>query len=1138
MRIDRCPIETDSEWQRILSETGGDRVEARKRWEAEEFDKDDKRNEYKEIEDSGAAVTKTEPTRAEMEDDKVTRLVENIRIYLEKKIKVLERSKVFKQKEKIKETKDLIKILESLDGINSINEFVKDAFNKSKQAHKHFNFVINKIQNGELSRKEAIQELIAMQDFANRYSIIDEIQKSDVLKFFSTPVNIDQMINQDESELTPQEMLSFTKTVRDNIKTKFVAEGIPLMADFLLDYKPMGVDEKIKKEVYQIQQKIEAIKNNPKNSPQFIEKKTNELQERINTILNFTLDKKSMIEVLEKANKDTGVFDYLTAPLISSPDSALGLFARAVKTEMETARLEDIDFRKRAAKAFNEYKASVGSMLRDNPAKFNEGLYEEISVPRTDPETGEYVRTKDGRIILDKRMAFVQKYDQSLFHREKAKFFESIGKKPNNPTDAREWYSKINEWFDANTVAKSQEQIDEVLKQKEIERNRGLLTEDEYQQWRKENLKLDDSDKIIGYRYGKAGELVQPAEKYISAKWSALYDKNGKPLNPKGKYHQFLVTEYLKSQENLPDIQKLGYILPSIEKTNGERLFAKGIVDLTKNVFSETFNVKAYDIEYGVDLGLGEEGNKFLPVYFVQPMSPDDVSLNLMRSVLMFGSMSNNYNALNNIYSEISLFKEIIGEREIAETNAKGIPIIDSIANKLGYDRYLKTHGSNYSAKRVNDFIDMVVFGESKARWEIAGVAIDKIIDRMMNFSSISTLSLDLLKGMNNNLQGNLQLLIEAASGEFFNVKDWGKGKKDYWTNVPGMISDFGKFAPESLMGQLVEQYDPMQGEYRDQFGKIVTGSVANKLFSTDTMFFNLHFGEHEIQVSTLFAMLNSRMVTDNETGEEISLMNAYKKYGVDQIKNKTSFTEEMRLDVQNKIHALNKRLHGIYNNFDKSVAQKYTLGRLAFMYRKFLIPSYARRFKKLGMDQELGSMTEGFYRTFWNAFAKDIITFKAGIMSQWSTLSDFEKAQVRRTLTELGFILALSALITGLLLMVDDDDEEETKKSYAYNFMFYQAIRLRSETQQFLPGFGFKDAYRIVKSPTAMTNTVDHFIKFMDQFLFTWDEDKLSYQRRAGVWEKGDNKSWAYFLKLIGYSGNNITPEQAVKNFQMVLNK
>jgi|Laugrespbdmm15sd_2_1035082.scaffolds.fasta_scaffold00170_12 hypothetical protein len=1138
MRIDRCPIESDPEWQKILSETGGDRIEARKRWEAEEFDKDDKRNEYKEIEEDGDATRKAEPTRKEMEEDKVTRLVENIRIYLEKKIKVLERSNIYKQKEKIKETKDLMNILKELDGIESINEFVKDAFNKSKIAHKHFNYTINRIQNGELSRKEAIQELVAMQDFANRYSIINEIQKADVLKFFSTPVDIEAMSARDEKTLTPQEMLSFTKSVTDNIKTKFIAEGIPLMADFLLDYKPMGVDERIKKEVYQLQQKIEVIKNNPKNSPEFIAKKTEEIQQRIDTILNFTLDKKSMIEVLEKATKDTTIFDYLTAPLISSPDSALGLFARAVKTEMETARLEDIALRKRAAKAFNEYKASVPALMRDNPAKFNEGLYETISVPRTDPETGEYVRTNEGRIILDKRVAFVQKYDQSKFHKEKAKFFESIGKKPDNLTDAREWFAKVTAWFDANTIPKPKEQIREILKQKELEKNRGLLTEDEYQDWRRENLKVDENGKIIGYKYGKAGELVMPADKYINAKWNALYDASGNPLNPKGKYHKFLVEEYLKSQENLPDIQKPGYVIPSIEKTDGERLLAKGIVDLAKNRATELVKVKAYDVEYGVDLGLGEEGNKFLPVYFVQPMAEGDISLNLMRSVLMFGSMSNNYNAMNGIYNEINLFKEIIGDREIAETNTKGIPIVDSIAKRLGYDRYLKTHGSNFSSRRVNDFIDMVVYGESKARFEVAGIAVDKIIDKMMNFSAISTLSLDLLKGMNNNLQGNLQLLIEAASGEFFDMKSWTRGKKDYWTTIPQMLSDFGKFTPESLMGQIIEQYDPMQGEYKDQFGKVVTGSVANKLFSTDTIFFNLHFGEHEIQVSTLFAMLNSRTVKDNESGQEISLMEAYKKYGVDEIKNKTDFTEEMRLDVQNKIHALNKRMHGIYNNFDKSVAQKHTLGRLALMYRKFLVPSYTRRFKKLGMDQELGAMTEGFYRTFWNAFAKDLITFKAGIGTQWSNLSDFEKAQVRRTMTEIGFILALSMLIWGLLMLVDDDDEEETKKSYGYNFLFYQAIRLRSETQQYLPGLGFKDAYRIVKSPTAMTSTVDNFIRFTDQFLFTWDDEKLSYKRKTGIWEKGDNKSWAYFLKLIGYTGNNITPDQAVKNFQAALNK
>jgi hypothetical protein len=36
------------------------------------------------------------------------------------------------------------------------------------------------------------------------------------------------------------------------------------------------------------------------------------------------------------------------------------------------------------------------------------------------------------------------------------------------------------------------------------------------------------------------------------------------------------------------------------------------------------------------------------------------------------------------------------------------------------------------------------------------------------------------LKGVSNNLQGNIQVMIEAASGEFFSIKDLAKGKKDY----------------------------------------------------------------------------------------------------------------------------------------------------------------------------------------------------------------------------------------------------------------------------------------------------------------------------------------------------------------------
>jgi hypothetical protein len=70
------------------------------------------------------------------------------------------------------------------------------------------------------------------------------------------------------------------------------------------------------------------------------------------------------------------------------------------------------------------------------------------------------------------------------------------------------------------------------------------------------------------------------------------------------------------------------------------------------------------------------------------------------------------------------------------------------------------------------------------------------------------------------------------------------------------------------------------------------------------------------------------------------------------------------------------------------------------------------------------------------------------------------------------------------------------------------------------------------------MVSTVERMTKFINQFFLTWDPEKLSYQRREGVWNKGDNKSWAYFLKLIGFSGYNFSPEAAVKSFNATLLK
>jgi hypothetical protein len=234
-----------------------------------------------------------------------------------------------------------------------------------------------------------------------------------------------------------------------------------------------------------------------------------------------------------------------------------------------------------------------------------------------------------------------------------------------------------------------------------------------------------------------------------------------------------------------------------------------------------------------------------------------------------------------------------------------------------------------------------------------------------------------------------------------------------------------------------------------------------------------------------------------------------------------------------NTLHALNKRMHGVYNDFDKSTLQRFAGGRLLLMYRKHLVPGLKRRFKGASFDEELGGATEGMYRVFWRTLMKDTYRYKFEIFKKWSTYTSFEKAQIRKVVAELTIIASLATLIMVLGAMAEGDDDEKKEMPYAYYFILYEAMRMKSETASYLPIIGLPDMYRIVQSPSAVTGIIDRFTKFVSQFLLTWDEEDLSFKRDTGVWDKGDNKSWAYFLKLMGFSGYNLTPDVAIESFK-----
>ena len=1148
--LGRCPIKTSKEWLEILDSVNGNEQRALEEW--------NKRTDLLERDDLHEIADEQEEMEFADEEEadptNFDNVVKKIKVLVAQRFDELTKRKVKNQKFKEEELKRLQKQIKELDAVGTINLFVDDSFIKAQTAARNFNKILSQRKNNEINNKDFLDRLVDINDFANSYNILDEIAKVEIDEYFSAPIT-----NKPISEYTPQDKIKFAIQTRDQIKLAFVEQAIPLMAETLIDYRSGKSNKTIKDQIKAYQDRIEELENSDF-SDKIKEKDTAYNQRQLSKWQKMLLDKENLEEILKISVKDESVFNYLIDPLISSEDSAIALFAKMIKSNFEEVRMEDIIERDTLVDNLNDFKDKTGNSV-NNVASLNEGLYEEVSVLRRN-NLGKAVRDAEGLLIFDKKMSFVQKYDLNKYAQAQSEWYKSNPKPilKEDPSlteqavydvEIRKWYAERKAWYARNTQAKSKEEIQKILKEKEKDLEDEVITAEEYDDWKKTVIYEVRGQKVF------MNELAEPSNKYLNTKWKLLYNEEGAPISPEGVYHKQLTDTYLKDQEYLPLSQQPGLILPSIPMQEWERLQRQGALKTAKIKLKESVKRQEYDQDtYGTELSSGDN-SRILPVYYTQNIDIKDVSVDLLSSVILFGSMARRYNAMNKVHSEITAFKTIIGKRKTPELDGKGNPIFNSVAKRFGFDQYLLKNGQSYSKLHLDAFIEMVIQGESQKAEYLAGKEVSKIANTLMGISAVTTIAADVLKGVANNIQGNIQVLIEAVGGEFFNGKNLARGNVKYWATVGGNISDFAKLKPESWLGKLIETYDPIQGNFKDEFGKNVSASVANKLFRTSNLFFTNNFGEHEIQVKTMLALMDATKVIDKESKKEITLLEAHEKYGSNMYEVKTDengkkykdykiqvtietsegveetidFNERERQAFMNTLHALNKRMHGVYNDFDKSTAQRYSLGRLLMMYRKHLVPGYKRRYKTASYDEELESPTEGTYRVFWRTFLKDTARYKFKVATRWSGYTPFEKSQIKKVVAELTIIVALAALIIALESMVDDDDDDKEKKlPYVYNFMMYEALRMRSETAAY---FSPSDAYRVFRSPSAVMGTIDRTTKFIEQFIFTWDPEKLNYKRDTGVWNKGDNKSWAYFLKLMGFSGYNLTPEEASKSFK-----
>jgi hypothetical protein len=1064
--------------------------------------------------------TEYEPERI-IDEEKYNDILDKIKIVLERRLAALRKSTVNKknkfEKYKIEELK---KILSSVEKTKSISTFITNMHETFIQKDKYPGIYMqyrkfkSKLDYNTMTPSEVIEQLMEYKNHIDTYKgFIEE------LEIFYTDLDLDSVIKgaDPSSPLGKlRELTSAFKWMEKDIQKSLS----PTIAKELNKFASKEGNEKVLEEIKYKKERLKQYKEDSK-AYKIISEQIRKLEEDIGLVNEETLTK-----TLEfGANQDIPYLDFLLNPAISSSNPIVALFAKKLKLGLENARQKSIAFSRDAVSAFNKFK---GNRSSDNVAEFNRGLYEKVMV------------WDDYNKKLVSKMAFVQDYDVTAYNIALNKMWEEANK-INNPTKKADF---INSWYMNNHEALPEEDHyvngvliskgrNSIIEEKKKDLESGILSKKGYDEWYSKNVK-EVAGRIIYTR-----QLSRPSRKIFKS------TKIEEMSSDQREYYNFLISSYFRAQNKIPSANAPGYILPSITKSDNDVLRENGVTGYLKHKKKELKSDTAEE----KDLAGSKESIKTIPILFGQPILAEDTSVDLISSIMLYDEMANTYEVRSNISGFAEATLEQVSANQPLARDSKSNKIIENAAKKAGiegYNQYLKKHNGNNVAALLESFIDMQVYGKLRDSEEISifgkTVNISHWTDRLRGFASKTQIGGNPLLSVANSLTANVMVQIESAAKEFFSTKELAEAKAIYYANSGNYIKDFTEPINKSFIGQLIDLYDPSQGEFRDKYGRKVSQSAFKKLWSTDTWFFLQHQGEHAIQVQTMIAMLKRKKVTTTD-GKTISLYDAYEqksdgKIGLKEgvvISGIKSENGLISIDLQNSIHAINKRMHGVYNSFDQPELKRYWWGRLIMMYRDFLVPGIKKRYKSIGMDQELGNLTEGYYNTMYRlAVIETKEMLKELSPFHKSNLSPLERANLKRSVAEMGMILSTGLIVMLLTSMLEGDDDDKGAIKYA----FYWAMRLNAELSTygglgnpdnlFLPDI--KDAVRTLRSPTAANSTVERILKLIYQL----GDPNERYERATGVWEKGDLKIEAALFKLLGITGNTLNPDEAIKVLQM----
>jgi hypothetical protein len=988
---------------------------------------------------------------------------------------------------------------------------------------------------------------------------IHQLNKQELL--FEAELALKELTTEDVEVF--KDMLDKTLEILRFAKNDIINFGIPAMADALLPYTSKEVSDQIEKYI----EKVEKGGIPPLTIKKFVDKSakyafykkeldrnnidTEEFNETIKNLYieelkNLNPTRENIIAMLQEGFTENNMFSQWLDPAIYSSDQTIQLFTILVKDKLETSREETLKDRDTLFELIEQVEKTIG--LKSNVAEMNDKILETVSMSNVD---------SDGNYSPIEALSLVQELDVNKYYKERADLYDRLTKKYNipdkrtsldfyqwkeeNPETFKEYNKELSDWYRENTEGIDNWQ--ELLKEKKEQLNELEATKpadelsDEYYNY---ELLKNEIETFIEERVSYYNNKPFPIKSWTKPK----KDKYANPkylelLKPENKgfldYYNAIKNFYFAKQDlvgndyypNKNKWESHSYLMPSIRKTDQDRIYENGVVDYVKDKTSQ-LSILDTDSEK-IEFNKVTSSIKSVPVYYNGLVDHKEISRDVFKSVLSMASKANDFKAKTSILGHINTFDFLLSNRKNIELDSRGRAILDKFQKRNNAPQSGTMLGRETTEyKHFKEFVDHIIFGEAseKSTFSVGEKEIDrnKLVGQINKFAAYNVFPFNFLQGVANVTHGNVLILEEAFAGRFFNKKDYGKAVKDYIKYLPGIMSDVGKNRPESFLGQIIEYFDAQEGKTMEQLTTNIFGPKFKNITKADQLMFVQKSGELQLAVVPLLAMLHNNKITTKD-GKEIALIDAFElKNGRLSVKDNVEFTRTDKVRIINKVNGLNRSLQGIYDKFNRSALSKRWYGKLLLLFRSWMLANFRRNWgyagKSLRVDHEMGQITEGIFPTFWKFIVESV---KEKNLTLFTELSDFEKRNVIKAISRLVTISA--AFIIGNLLSGGEDDE------WARNFAHYQLRRLRSETLFWLNPL---EAMKLLQSPAAGTLIISKAYKLGLQFADPFGE----YERKTGIKQKGDNKLYWRFKDLFPVL-NNIdklkTPEESVKYLERI---